>query len=208
MNNILVLFCLISFVKYFVNGVIYIKQNDYLQRHSLECGVIPQIDSTRTESKGRIVNGKVTNAVYPWIVQVDIHQIWISTWARATGSLVTHKVILTCGHCVCDARRGMDCELGAQKHGQLNIKDVNHIYVTLAGAVLQPHSKGGTYNPEIEAHVYNYAPGFVNGDIGIISFQWSLEHDHRLVSLVLGGDRSISLGSRASPGQASRSPSP
>ena len=162
MNTILILFYFTSFPKHLVNSGIHPDHDAYLQRHGLECGVIPPIGRSQAKSKGRIINGKLTNTIYPWMAQVQAKRA--DGVEYGSGSIITHKVVLTCGHCICNEKY-VNCKRGVIS---VNIKGKNEIHVIVGEAGNHIVYDDTPYDDKIRAYLYRYEQTYPNGDVGII----------------------------------------
>ena len=184
MNIIFSVLCSTSFIEYLVVECAIFHQHDkYLRMQGIKCGVVPPRTKT---SAGRIINGRPTaaGAVYPWMVHIKMKVIGSEgLWYTSGGSIITHKVVLTCGHCICHDEY-MDCTDGGNTEPNLNKAGQQEIHVTQVGDPTAGDALPDLqFNPRIKAYIYRYAQpdpatyphGFSgsltfskNGDIGIV----------------------------------------
>ena len=84
------------------------------------------------KSKSRIINGKSTsNHEYPWVA--EIKRISMGDTKFSGGTIVTHKSILTCGHCVCN-QETHTCltDVDNTKSINQNVENKNEIYYSIS----------------------------------------------------------------------------
>ena len=77
----------------------------YLQQKGIECGKVIK-DNAAT---GRVINGKPTSLIYPWIVKIYRARKMMVRGKKvdnpegtvSSGQLISANVVATCGHCIC-----------------------------------------------------------------------------------------------------------
>ena len=185
MNIMFILVYFTLFIDHMVDGGIYQEHYNYLKEQGIKCGVIPLQEKG---SASRVINGRIATAIYPWMAQIKQKEVDAvsSEWFFSGGSIITHKVVLTCGHCIC-AVESMDCTLGGQSEPNLNKAGQNEIHVVVgdpSGGAHDPYVLDDTlkFDDRIEAYFYRYkkvhdsdnplgsmfVPYSFHGDVGIV----------------------------------------
>ena len=170
-------------------GHIFQKQDDLLQREGIKCGTLQQqgrrkgtdddplnplkpSEGDTQGPSGRVINGEETsNEEQPWQARVYVRQNFINNIPQRVftsgGVIVSTKIILTCGHCLCNSLHysGVGHAMclpneGAPGAGNVpwrpanqNRQSVNEIYYTIGTKVLNQ-----AYDNNIQAAIYRYQP--------------------------------------------------
>ena len=107
MHRISLVLCVsISCSFYVVKSGIDAEHAQYLDSLGSECGLLHQ---TRTPTaNARIINAISATQHYPWVARIYITYNVIDAdgkpfkqTATSGGSIITPKLVLTCGHCIC-----------------------------------------------------------------------------------------------------------
>ena len=171
--------------------------SDYAKRHNeygrYKCGIRDPFKGS--EGDARIINGKsTTTKIYPWLATVykviDTKQPFYQGWYDAGGCIISHRIILTCIHCVCNditshKDNGPITCLSGNWHNQ-NREDNKIFYVignmqkvSFVNSILKE-----SFRKEIKVYLFEYNPEwskekdkdkqlkenkyFINGDIAIV----------------------------------------
>ena len=158
----------------FAHAEIDNDQNTYLLQRHMKCGINHDTGST---TKSRIVNGKPSEQIYPWMayihvrVAVDIIQYpngkqFIDK--RSGGVVITDKAIITCGHCLCNDkepgdkhnRDNMTRTCLAASDANQNQQDINEIWTVVGELVISQDKIENfpTYDADTQAFLYCYEP--------------------------------------------------
>ena len=151
--------------------------DDYLtSTYKIKCGTSP---TTKRSSKSRIINGIPATQAYPWIVDVVNFVAYdpkqkpkpeFTPGLRCSGALMSQRVVLTAGHCVCigilhpkeakELKAPQTCResSGAIEYDQ-NRRGVNEIHVTLGKVSINMRklvSFQPEFDPNLHAYLYKY----------------------------------------------------
>ena len=157
-------------------------QDEYLMSTlNVECGKSPGFS---TSSSSRIINGIPAAQAYPWIADVVNFASWDPTSqpsqdvrpSMCGGSLISDRVVLTAGHCVCIGILHPKDEEDLKKEGLIvpetclkntgnfdinqNRKYVNEIHVIVGERTIDTAellSEQPQFDPSIHAYLYEYA---------------------------------------------------
>ena len=164
---------------------IYPRQDQYLKKHKIKCGVLPEMQA------GRIVNGEPTDYIHPWAARIVVTWNWGKEEEGvhlAAGSIITDKVVLTCGHCICNHKCQEDnvpVPVNNDPFSEVNLNEYEkrQIHVFLGqNSNNFPMEKLDSFEPDIRAYWYQFSKYSVpkifeeeatwkssaNGDVGII----------------------------------------
>ena len=174
-------------------------QDDYLRSEfEVECGKSPGFSRS---SRSRIINGMPAAQAYPSIADVVSYVTLDPTKkparARCGGSLITDRVVLTAGHCVCDGIPHPKVEKDNKEAGRetvetclkssgdsednQNQKGINEIHVIVGKRIIDT-AKLFSEQPEFDTNLHAYLYKYVkpnayddtfhtfseNGDIAVI----------------------------------------
>ena len=157
-------------------------------------------DNRNSSTSSRVINGIPTTDSkkdYPWMAKVYLRIKRKSVANKpfkqidplpSTGSIITHKTILTCGHCVCNYKDSHDeqLELTCKERipmadsnnfnkfetENVNVENTNEIYYTIGSMHLIKE-----YDKNVKVYVYDYDPTNIvpqnkwisrNGDIAVV----------------------------------------
>ena len=109
---------------------VYPAQKEYLNtlstfRHPVKCGMLPR----KLAASGRIINGKVTDTVYPWmakVINLEFRNGRLGEIYQSAGSIITDRIVLTCGHCIC-GNDGTTCHGGKTNEVDQNRENDNEV---------------------------------------------------------------------------------
>ena len=171
-------------------------QEKYLEKLGMgKCGSITkegktdekkcQLGSSAHKTNGRIINGITCGKFYPWMVGIhrgnkQAHSA-LKVPRYTTGSIVTDKAIITCGHCICNEQKPsklnnymtVTCPQNPTEiNDNLNKIGLNEITVVLNTPVLPKAKHNWPFDENLEAFLYKYEKDekffSKNGDLGLL----------------------------------------
>ena len=158
-----------------VYSAINVHQDAILKKQGFACGTVQH----QPYAKARVMNGLETSTRdNPWLAQVHLRTQNMITGrvVSSGGVVVSSRIILTCGRCVCDAHYGphehpTNCLPGTLVNQ--NRQGLNEVYYTIGTKELNP-----VYDENIWALLYKYEPEVpqqdffsLNGDIAVLWHQ-------------------------------------
>ena len=145
--------------------------SEYAKRHKdhgrYKCGIRDPFKGS--EGEARIVNGKsTTTKIYPWLASIvnviNIKQPTYQGGGYSGGVIISHRIILTCIHCVCndisyiDDKEEPTCLSGPWQNQNREENQIFYIIGNMQKDSLKRLVEKDSIKKEIKVYLFKYTP--------------------------------------------------